>query len=139
LLLLGRPREAADACARVLAVAPEREQTLHHAAQAAAALKRSEDAEAYWHRALAINPWISSYRHGLANHYAYRQNWRCAIETCREALQRNPHHRKLRTLLIYCLANAGENEQARSEFQTLLGQKPGEVDTLRAWFDSLRR
>jgi hypothetical protein len=139
LLLLRRPREAADACARVLAVAPEREQTLHYAAQAAAALKRFEDAEAYWHRALTINPWFSSYRYGLANHYSYRQKWPCAIDACREALRRNPHHRKLRTLLIYCLANAGDNEQARAEFQTLLRQKPGEADTLRAWFDSLSR
>jgi Flp pilus assembly protein TadD len=139
LYLAGRLSDSLDTCNRVLALAADHERTLEYAGQNAFVLRRFGEAADYLQRAITLNPWSTRYRYQLAKVYEEKEDWPHVVRVCQEALRRNAHHRDCRMLLIYGLARCGRKDEARAEFQTLLGQHPPDPDKLRRWIDDLVR
>jgi hypothetical protein len=126
--------EALDSVEAALARAPTREQALTDAAVLAGALKRYDAAAAYWRRALAVNPWATSYHEQLAQLLAVRGDWPAATAECLAALRLNPLRAPARLLLIRCHLHGGRQDEARAELDTLLAMQPSEAEALRRWF-----
>jgi Flp pilus assembly protein TadD len=131
---LNRKPEAWTALQTGLALAPQRELTLSYLGVLAVAMGRRDDAIAYWHRALAVNPWCSQYHYRLAALLAERGDWEKAIAESQAAIKLNPIAEQIRVLLVTCLLRAGREHQARSEFNTLLAIRPGDREPLLRWF-----
>jgi Flp pilus assembly protein TadD len=139
LWLEGRIPEALDAFESALTGDPGRERSLRDAAVVAALLKRPEAADAYWRRAIAVNPWSAFYHEQLAQVLVDRQDWQGALAECRVALQLNPTSVPARRLLIQGHLREGHNDQARAEFDVLLALQPSQAEALRRWFaDQMR-
>jgi predicted CXXCH cytochrome family protein len=131
LLLLGRREEALAAFEAELAQASEREEALISAGSVAAQLGRYEAAVAYWHRALAVNPWSATYHYELARVLLLRQEWPAAAREGEATLRLHPFHREARKLLLVCYLQTKQYEKARDTFDRLLRLSPGEEAALR--------
>jgi predicted CXXCH cytochrome family protein len=105
---LNRRAEGLAALETALAQAPERELALTYAAVLSAVLRRNEEAIGYWRRAIAVNPWCSSYHCRLAKLLADRQDWQAALQECEAALRLNPFHEETRELRATCLSRSGK-------------------------------
>jgi len=136
LWLVGRPYEALAAFQSVLALAPDREESLVGAASLEARLGPTEAAIASWHRALAVNPQMSEYHAQLAVVLAQRRHWQQARSECQEAIRLNPATVPLETraLGILCLLQLGDQDQAHREIETLMALDPPDPDGLRRMF-----
>jgi cytochrome c-type biogenesis protein CcmH/NrfG len=130
---LGRQEAAAAALERTLARAPDREPTLHLAATLALERRRPDEAIAYWRRAAGVNPWRGDCWYGIAAAQLQRRDWDRAVEAARQALRLEPAHVEARTILVRGLAERGDREQARREFELLMDLKPADADALRRW------
>jgi cytochrome c-type biogenesis protein CcmH/NrfG len=138
LLFQGRLKEALPIYEAVLKQAPEREITLARCADLALRLDRTGLARSYWERALRVNPWNWQYHSGMARTLARLREWSDAMRECRKAIRLQPAHLATRQLLITCLAQSGEFDQARAEFNDLLRLgKPEQEEGLRRWFAQL--
>jgi tetratricopeptide (TPR) repeat protein len=131
------PGEALATLERVLQQAPRRELTLEKAARVAMELGDNELSIAYWRRCIEVNPYSEEAHASLAQCLAFRREWAAAAAEGRAALRLDPFDYRTRMLLINCLVRAGEKEQARAEFDTLLAFHPPDPDGLRRWFDEL--
>jgi Flp pilus assembly protein TadD len=135
LLFQGRLNEALAALEAALQLAPEREVSLARAADLALRLDRPGLARSFWERALRVNPWRWQYHQGLARTLVKLRNWPAAIQACRQVLRLQPAHQPTRQLLITCLVQVGEPDQARAEFEVLLGLvKVEQEEGLKRWF-----
>jgi Flp pilus assembly protein TadD len=130
----GQIREMLAAHEEVLERAPDWEPSLSGAAPAAAALGATDRAQALWQQAVAMNPWSSVYRSGLAQTLAKLKRWPEAIRECDAALQLSPVRLETRILLISCLVQSGDRDRARKEFALLLQMDPEEQEQLKQWF-----
>jgi tetratricopeptide (TPR) repeat protein len=137
LFYLGRAPAARAAFNEALTRAPERETTLAYAATVAEALRQDDAALAYWRRAVAANPWSTTYRYRLAKRLEDRRDWAQAAAECQTVLRADPRHQDARLLLIQCLAAGGDKARARAEFDTLLRLRLAEPGALRRWFEEL--
>jgi Flp pilus assembly protein TadD len=134
LYILGRYDEALAALRKALTLEPGRESALVEAARVAVKMDRSQDATAYWQRALAINPWRSDYHAELARSYFSDRDWQAAADSCLQALRLNSSWLNVRKLLIQCYLNLGNIEAARAELETVLGfDPPDRADLLRSF------
>jgi len=131
----GRKEEALQAFDTGLGQAPRRENSLYGAALLAASLGRTEDAIAYWQRAIDVNPWNWEYHDDLAQLHAGRGQWRAAAGECRSALALTPTSWDTRKLLVRCYLRLGDKRRAGKELDTLLGFGPPDPSALRRWFD----
>jgi hypothetical protein len=132
---LGRVDEAAATLELALAQAPDREPTLHLAAMLALERNRPDDAITYFHRAAGVNPWRGDCRYGIAVAHVRKRDWAQAVDAARQALQLEPAHAEARKILVRSLAERGDKEQARREFDLLMSLKPADADALRRWAD----
>jgi predicted CXXCH cytochrome family protein len=105
---LGRRAEGLAALEAALARVPAREQALTYAAVLAAALGRNDEAVGYWKRAIAVNPWPSSYHDRLAKVLAERKDWAAAVAECDAALRLNPFRPDTRALRELCQRRLGK-------------------------------
>ncbi|HEV3260494.1 MAG TPA: tetratricopeptide repeat protein, partial [Gemmataceae bacterium] len=138
LWIQGREQEALAAFDAALGRVPRRENSLYGAALIAADLGRTDDAIAYWERAIDVNPWNWQYHDELAKLYAGRGKWQAAAAQCRSALALNPPSWDTRKLLVRCYLRLGQQGRARAELDTLLGLGPPDPDALRRWFEEQR-
>jgi tetratricopeptide (TPR) repeat protein len=136
---LGRAQEGLVAFQTALKQDPNQEWLLKDAAQGATLAGRSEDAIAYWRRAIALNPWRSDYHAALAYLYFQVGDWRAAVEACRETIRLNIANLEVRKLLVQCHLRLGNPKAARGELETLLAFNPPDRDDLLQWFTSQLR
>jgi tetratricopeptide (TPR) repeat protein len=134
LALQNRTDEALSTFATTLRKAPDRELTLALAATVADKTGRAEEATGYYHRLVALNPWMWEYRFNLGKLLAQRRDWSNAWEQCNAALELNPSSMPTRMLFITCCLQTGKHAQANNEFEKLLALYPGEERKLRDWF-----
>jgi hypothetical protein len=131
---LGRTQEAAAAFEVILAKAPGNEAALHSAATLAMERELPDSARGYWERALRVNPWRYEFHYGLAAARAQMRDWPAAVDECQQAIRLNPFKWETRKLLVRCYLSLRAKEQARKEFQLLLGLEPPEPEALRRWY-----
>jgi Flp pilus assembly protein TadD len=136
LWVLNRPQEALAALEQALAEAPSREVALEYAGQVAAELGQLDAAAGYGTRLVEANPWRPQYRVGLAEVLVKQRDWPRALEECRAVLRLDPGSVPARRMLITCLRQQGDKEQARAEFDRLMSLNPSEKEKLKAWFDA---
>jgi hypothetical protein len=139
LLVQGRAAEALTTCETALGRAPDREAVLATAADAAAQLGRTDDAVAYWRRAVMASPrrWWYHYRLGQA--LSERRELVEAVTECDAALKLNPASVEARMVRMACLLDLGRKGEARTAFAALLPLKPPREEELRRWFDAQLR
>jgi hypothetical protein len=134
LWLAGRHREAFADMEQALSQGPPAEDILEAAATMAAALGKDETALAYCRRAVEINPWEALNHINLAEVWARRREWSKVRSECAAALGINPFHVDARLLQVRYWLQAGDQEQARVEMNTVLALRPNRADELRRWF-----
>ncbi len=139
LMLQGRDQDALDTFELVLHRDPNREKSLFGAALMAARMGRNERAIQFWVQAIALNPWNWEYHDELAKLYAAKEEWKLAAEQCEKALGLNIASWDSRKLFIQSLLRAGEKDQAKKEFEVLLGFEPPDPQALRRWFEEESR
>ena len=124
----------------VLARAPDRELSLLPAAHITTALGKLDASADYWRRLSAVNPWHSPYHAGYAQTLLNRGELAQARDACRAALRLNPANTKGRQVLVEVLLRQGQGDQARKEFDALLGIAPPErANELRRWYEEQMR
>jgi tetratricopeptide (TPR) repeat protein len=131
---LGDMQGAAAAFDGALARAPRREIALQWAAALALERKQPEAAVGYLERAVAVNPWRHEFHSLLASAHAQRGAWPAALREAQEALRLNPANTAARKLVVEYYVQAGQANEARAEFDRLLGLHPPAEAALRAWF-----
>jgi Tfp pilus assembly protein PilF len=138
---LGRPQEALAAYRAVLSEEPDRETALYDAGKLALLMKQAEAGRADLERAVRLDPWRWESHHLLAADAFERGDWERAARQCTESLRLEPFYStSRRTLLIGSDLRLGRREQARAEFETLLGlSREDRRPALRRWFDSQQR
>jgi Flp pilus assembly protein TadD len=130
----GRQREGLADLEKALALTPHEESTLEAAATMATALREEDKAQAFWERAVAINPWKAMYHLNLAQLHARRQEWPLVQTECQAVLRRDPFNVEAHLLQVRYLLQAGNKEQARAELETAAALQPARVEELRRWF-----
>jgi tetratricopeptide (TPR) repeat protein len=134
LACLGRPADALDAYRRALGKAPDREQTLILAAQAAEGAGRFDDALGFRLRLTALNPYLGEYHADAAKLLARKQDWPAALREAEAAVRLTPAEREPRLLLIAALLRQGERTRAAAELEALVRLTPADEAALRLWF-----
>jgi Flp pilus assembly protein TadD len=114
-LLQKREPEALADLEDLLARYPQWESALPVAGWTAGRLGRPEEAEAYWRRAIAINPYYSKYHLELGKLLANRLEWSLALAEAQAALRLNPADVEVHKLLGRCYLGLGNPQQARDE------------------------
>jgi Flp pilus assembly protein TadD len=130
----GRQREGLADLETALELAPREESILEAAATMATALRDEDRARAYWERLIAINPWKAMYHLNLAQLRARRQEWPQVRAECQAVLRGDPFNAEARLLLVRCLLQAGDKEQARTELDTAAALQPARAAEWRRWF-----
>jgi len=125
---------AATAFDLALEQSPHRELLLQWAAVLAIEQKRPRDAIPYLQKAIEVNPWRHEFHHFLAEANAQLGGWPIALKECQEALRLNPADIQSRRLLVEAHLALVQPEQAKTEFERLLGLHPPNEKALREWF-----
>jgi hypothetical protein len=131
---IGDATGAAAAFDEALSQSPRREVTLQFAAALALERKRPDAAIPYLERALEVNPWRHEFHYLLAEAQAQRGDWLVTRRECQESLRLNPSAVPARLLLVECYLKAGQADEARAEFEHVLGLNPPNAEALRQWF-----
>ncbi len=135
LACLGRPADALAAYRQVLARAPDREQTLILAAQAAESASDLDAALAFRTRLTVLDPNLSEYHIDAAKLHARKKDWAAVGRSASEAVRTAPLAKEARVLLVTALLRQGDRPRAAAEFETLIRlSSPTEVAALRAWY-----
>jgi tetratricopeptide (TPR) repeat protein len=137
--VLRRPADALRAFERILSIQPGREWTLAYSALALRGLKRSDQARAALEKTIAVSPWRSDYRLGLARVCSQAGDWAGAVAACRTAIRLNPELVEARTLLVRCYLRSHEPEKADAEFRTLLGFFPAGREVWQQWYEGQKQ
>jgi Flp pilus assembly protein TadD len=132
--ILGRPADAFQAFERVLRIQPDRESTLSYSALALTGLQRFDRARAEVQKTIAVSPWRSDYRLGLARVCSQAGDWAGAVAACRETIRLNPELFEARSLLVQCYLQAHEPDKAEAELQILLLFSPASREAWREWY-----
>jgi tetratricopeptide (TPR) repeat protein len=120
-----------------LARAPNREQALTWAAEAAYVLDRLDVAEVYRRRLVANYPHSPSHHERLAEVLEKRKAWPEAIAEAREAIRGDPFRAESRGILIAALLASGDGKQAREELAVVGVIDPAYQKELRERFAEL--
>jgi Flp pilus assembly protein TadD len=132
--VLGRPADALRAFERILRVQPGREWTLAYSALALKGLQRFDLARAALQKTIAVSPWRSDYRLGLARVCSQAGDWAGAVAACREAIRLNPELFEARSLLIQCYLQSREPDRADAELQDLVRFYPASREAWQQWY-----
>jgi tetratricopeptide (TPR) repeat protein len=132
--LQGQVQQAQESYDTALRLAPDREKVLVDLAQLNAGIGRREAAIGYCQRAIAVNPYVSSYYAGLAELYASGGEWEKSVAACQSALKLNPADRETRKMLVSSYLRMGDRQQALAEFEVFVQLDPPEREqALRKW------
>ncbi len=132
--VMGRPTDALRAFERILRIQPGREWTLSYSALALKGLQRFDLARAALQKTIAVNPWRSDYRLGLARVCSQAGDWAGAVAACREAIRLNPDLVEARSLLVQCYLRSREPDKADAELQDLLRFYPASREAWQQWY-----
>ena len=132
--VLRRPADALCAFDRVLSIQPGREWTLSYSALALRGLKRLDRSRAVLEETIAVSPWRSDYRLGLARVCSQAGDWAGAVAACREAIRLDPELIDARSLLVQCYLQSHEPNRADAELQVLLRLYPASLETWQRWY-----
>jgi tetratricopeptide (TPR) repeat protein len=132
--VLGRPADALRAFERILSIQPGREWTLSYSALALRGLKQFDLARAALEKTIAISPWRSDYRLGLARVCSQTGDWAGAVAACREAIRLDPESIDARSLLVQCYLQSHEPNRADAELQVLLRLYPASREAWQQWY-----
>jgi cytochrome c-type biogenesis protein CcmH/NrfG len=86
-------------------------------------------------KTIAVNPWRSDYRLGLARVCSQAGDWAGAVAACREAIRLDPELVEARSLLVQCYLQSHEPERADAELQALLRFYPASREAWQQWYD----
>jgi tetratricopeptide (TPR) repeat protein len=125
---------AAEAFEEALERSPRREISLQYAAVLALEQKRPQDAIGYLERAIEVNPWRHEFHHFLAEAHFRLGHLPTVLKECQEALRLNPADIPACRLLVEAHLGLAQPEQAKAEFERLLGLHPPNEEGLRSWF-----
>lgn len=131
---VGDATGAAEAFAEALSQAPRREITLLTSATLALERKRPQAAIAYLERAVVVNPWRHEFHYLMAEAQAQCGDWPTVVRECQEAIKLNPANLGARQLLVEYYLQARQPEEARAQFDRLIGLHPPNADALVNWF-----
>jgi predicted CXXCH cytochrome family protein len=132
--VLGRPADALRAFERILRIQPGREWTLSYSALAQKGLQRFDLARATLQKTIAVSPWRSDYRLGLARVCSQAGDWGGAVAACREAIRLNPELSEARSLLVQGYLQSHEPDKADAELQVLLRFYPASREAWEEWY-----
>jgi predicted CXXCH cytochrome family protein len=132
--VLSRPADALRAFERVLRIQPGREWTLSYSALALRGLKRFDLARAALQKMIAVSPWRSDYRLGLARVCAQAGDWAGGAAACREAIRLDPELIEARSLLVQCYLYSHEPDRADAELRNLLRFYPASREAWQQWY-----
>ena len=136
--VLGVLRGPGDALAvfeRILRIQPGREWTLSYSALALRGLKRFDLARATLQKTIAVSPWRSDYRLGLARVCSQAGDWAGAAAACREAIRLDPELVEARSLLVQCYLQSHEPDRADAELEVLLSFYPASREAWQQWYE----
>jgi predicted CXXCH cytochrome family protein len=133
--VLRRPADALRAFERTLSIQPGREWTLSYSALALRGLKRFDLARAALEKTIAVSPWRSDYRLGLARVCSQAGDSAGAVAACREAIRLDPELVDARSLLVQCYLQSHEPEKADAELQVLLLLYPASREAWQRWYN----
>jgi predicted CXXCH cytochrome family protein len=136
---LGRPADALRAFEQVLRIQPGREWTLSYSALALAGLRRLDRARAALQKTIAVSPWRSDYRLGLARICFRAGDWATAVAACREAIRLNPELLEARSLLVQCYLRSHEHDRADAELRDLLRFYPASREAWQQWYEQQKQ
>ena len=128
------PRTRSAHFERILRIQPGREWTLSYSALALKGLQRFDLARAALQKTIAVNPWRSDYRLGLARVCSQAGDWAGAVAACREAIRLNPDLVEARSLLVQCYLQSREPDKADAELQDLLRFYPASREAWQQWY-----
>jgi hypothetical protein len=131
---LGRPADALRAFEQVLRIQPGREWTLSYSALALRGLKQFDRARAALQKLIAVSPWRSAYRLGLARVCFESGDGATAAAACREAIRLDPELVEARSLLVQCYLKSQEPNRADAELQNLLRFYPASREAWQEWY-----
>jgi tetratricopeptide (TPR) repeat protein len=132
--VLGRPADALRAFEQVLRIQPGREWTLSYSTLALRGLKRFDLARAALEKTIAVSPWRSDYRLGLARVCSQVGDWAGAVTACREAIRLDPESVDARSLLVQCYLQSHQTKRADAELQVLLRLYPASREARQRWY-----
>jgi tetratricopeptide (TPR) repeat protein len=137
LRLSSRGSEALTVLQALLEAAPAYEDAVQEAASLADVLGQSGKAVAYWQQALALDPASPDCHLGLAKVFAGKKEWHQGIQESRAVLQVVPEHLEARMILVQCLMQSGQADQARREIAILLASDTAHKEALRRLLSQL--
>ena len=130
----GQLDEALATAESILARLPDHEETVVVAAFAAQALGQLDKTIAYWRRATAINPGVTTYRWNLIVLLARKGAWNEAGAECAVLLRQEPGNVEVRKLWLRCLLHMGKRTEARAELDRIRALRPSAIPDLERWF-----
>jgi hypothetical protein len=134
LLAQGRAADALEGMQDAIAQAPEREETLAVAMDAADAARRLDLAASYGEQLMRTYPQTPYYAYRLAVIHAKREAWPQARAAAQAAVDGNPFHGQWRALLVTALIETDDRARAEAEFAVLGVIDPKYQAEHRAWF-----
>ena len=138
-LLAGRMADALAPFESCLARAPDRGIALAGAAYASHVLGKDEASLGYWRRFVAVDPWSTVGRAGLADTLASRQQWAEAQDQAVEWVRLAPQNPEAHKLLIRLRLKTGDRDGAEADLKTLKALQPGFERDLDHWFEVQQR
>jgi Flp pilus assembly protein TadD len=129
--LQGQVKEAQQSYGMALQLAPNRENVLVDLGQLNQRIGQRAAAVGYLQRAVAVNPYISSYHAGLAQLYGSLGEWAKSVEACQSALRLNPADWETRMMLVMAYLRTGDRQRAQAEFEEFVQLDPEHEQLLR--------
>ena len=86
-------------------------------------------------KTIAVSPWCSDYRLGLARVCSQAGDWAGAAAACREAIRLDPELVEARSLLVQCYLQSHEPDRADAELQVLLRFYPASREAWQQWYE----
>lgn len=134
---LKRTDEALTVFQDVLGRSPRRESALEAAALAAAERNQPALSIGFWDRAIAVDPWRSSFHAERASALLSLNRWDEALESADQALKRDPSNGLARRARITAELRRNQPDRALAEFQVLQELEPDNRPALERWYASL--
>jgi hypothetical protein len=139
LLVAQRPAEALVAFEAMLEFVPNSDWALRNAAGLARDLGQEEKAVRLLKRAVKANPYDVANRRELAGLLRAKGDWSSAKEQAKSWIRLDPFSVAARWLLVESLVRDNQKAQANTEFKTIRGLSPPNMENLEVRFDRLMR
>ena len=138
-LIRQQRRTEALACFEfVLAKNPEKESALAMAAWMCQNLGNRQQAREYWNKAVAMNPWMTTYQANLTTLLVQTNAWNEVGVPCLKWLHLNPGNLEARKYLVEYYLRTDNVAQAQAELARLEALLPAQAENLKAWFQDIK-